>query len=96
MQPAPVPGCRTHSDLLLWGLHTSFLSESQLIPASDAQRESGDGRGLQEGPQGSSLLNTSACAPHTQAPSLEILPLKFLSNSKGLGLQGSIWSQGQE
>ena len=80
MQPAPVPGCRSHSDLLLWGLHTSFLSESQLIPASDAQRESGDGRGLQEGPQGSSLLNTSACAPHTQAPSLEILPLKFLQS----------------
>ena len=80
MQPAPVPGCRTHSDLLLRGLHTSFLSKSQLFPASDGQRESGDGRGLQEGLPGNSLLNTSACAPHTQARSLEILPLKFLES----------------
>lgn len=40
--------------------------------------------GTREGLPGNSLLNTSACAPHTQACSLEILPLKFLESLQKL------------
>lgn len=69
-------------------LTSSFGPSQQLpvrapaLPCLWRPEESAGVCGLREGPQGSSLPDTSACTPHTQAASLEVLLLKFLEPSE--------------